>query len=128
MIIAAKLAERVQRRFRQVFWACATPGSLARRRLLEATSASWLWRSFICLVLLYPLPYLTPLACTLLFCAIVFSDTTFSHDTFFTQRFIAQTLRRNFNESNYHPHYRRHPFRHLCHHYRVAAQEHGVQT
>jgi hypothetical protein len=92
MIITAKPAERVQRRFRQVFCACTTSGPLAHRRLLGATSASRLWRSFICFVLLYRLLYLTPLACTLLFCAIVFSDTTFSHDKFFTQRFSHNAL------------------------------------
>lgn len=89
MIITAKLAERVQRGFRQVFCACATPGSPARRRLLRATSASWFGASLFYLALFYPLPYLTSLACTLLFCAMFFQTllfrmTRFSHKAFHT--------------------------------------------
>jgi hypothetical protein len=51
----------------------------------------------------------------------------FSGDAFVRQ-FLHHTKGVVFNESNHSSHYRRDPFRRLCHHYRVAAQKHGIQA
>ncbi len=89
MIITARLAEYNETIGR--FFALAQPtDSPARRRLLQATSASWLWTSLFCLALFYPLLYLTPAVCSLLLYAMLFQALLFARH-FFTQRFFTQT-------------------------------------
>ena len=122
MIITAKLAERVRQGFRQGFCACLTRESLAGRRLPRA------YLSIMALEIVYLLGLFLPIALPDADCLHdallrdVFLDTAFSHNAFH------KTLRRSFNEPNYYPHYRRGPFRHLCHHHCVAAKEHGSQA